>query len=351
MRATVIVPFHRNLSQLKASLAAIRESVPHVELIVAADGALDDCRPLAAEYGASVVVVAGPSGPAVARNRAAARATGGLLVFVDTDVVVAPDAIPGMLSLLEHEASLAGVFGAYDHVPPAGNFMSQFKNLSHSYVHEVGRPDAQTFWAGLGAIRANVFRAVGGFDERFGRPSVEDIELGYRITRAGHRLRLDPRFRGTHLKRWTFWNCIVTDIRARGVPWTQLIHRFGAMSNDLNTNSNLRLSVVAAYLLLASVAASTVAPWLLLAAPVFLVALVILNFEYYRWCARKRGLLFAAGVVPVHLVHHLCNGLSFVVGTALHVAADFGMHLPGALPADTWTQAKAGFAPGPSGRM
>ena len=81
--------------------------------------------------------------------------------------------------------------------------MSQFKNLSHAYVHEVGNPAASTFWAGLGAVRAAAFQRVGGFDERFVRPSVEDIDLGYRLAAAGYPLRLDPAFRGTHLKRWT----------------------------------------------------------------------------------------------------------------------------------------------------
>ena len=34
------------------------------------------------------------------------------------------------------------------------------------------------------------------------------------------------------------------NIRARGIPWTQLIHRSGVLSNDLNTSIGLRLSVV-----------------------------------------------------------------------------------------------------------
>ncbi len=38
-------------------------------------------------------------------------------------------------------------------------------------------------------IRREVFLAYGGFDPRlYSRPSIEDIELGYRLTRAGHRI-------------------------------------------------------------------------------------------------------------------------------------------------------------------
>jgi hypothetical protein len=310
--------------------------MPDAEVLIAADGAVDDCRALAAAAGAQVVVVPGPSGPAVARNRAAAVASGDVLAFVDADVVVAPETLPGMCRLLELAADLDGVFGAYDLLPPERNFMSQYKNLSHAYVHEVGGTKASTFWAGLGAVRADAFRLVGGFDERFRRPSIEDIELGYRLVAAGYSLRLDARFRGRHLKRWTLWNSIVTDIKARGIPWTQLIHRSRALSNDLNTSVGLRLSVVLTAALTASLALALVNSWAAIVAAVLLAALIGLNFPYYQWFARRRGILFALRVIPVHLVHHLCNGVSFIVGTALYVAGRFGVTLPGALPTTVW---------------
>lgn len=349
MRVTIVIPFHRNLGQLAKSLAASRRTAPEAELIVAADGALDDCRPLAAASRALVVEVPGPSGPAVARNRAAALATGEILVFVDADVVPAPGAITGMSDLLARSPDVAAVFGAYDLTPPERNFCSQFKNLSHSYVHEIGNPEASTFWAGLGAVRTEAFRAVGGFDERFTRPSVEDIELGYRLVAAGYRIRLDPRFRGTHLKRWTFGNCVVTDLRARGIPWTQLLHRGAGLSNDLNTRHELRLSVVAAFLFLLGLSASAFSPWAAVVAGAAGAMLVWLNRDYYRWFARQRSVGFAARVVPVHLIHHLCNGLSFVIGTALHLATRTGVRLPGAIPATPWPPRQAVSADSASG--
>jgi len=310
--------------------------MPDAEVLIAADGALDDCGRLAASWGARVVVVPGPSGPAIARNRAAALAGGDVLAFVDADVVPAPDALPGMCRLLEAENGLAGVFGAYDLLPTERNFMSQYKNLSHAYVHEVGSTQAWTFWAGLGAIRSDAFHAVGGFDERFRRPSIEDIELGYRLVAAGYSLRLDPSFRGRHLKRWTLMGSIVTDIRARGIPWTQLIHRNKTLSNDLNVSMGLRVSVVLTVALAVSLALTAWVPWAALLAAVFLVAVTVLNFRYYRWLARRRGALFAVAAVPMHLVHHFCNAVSFVTGTALHVAGRFGVNLPGALPTTVW---------------
>jgi hypothetical protein len=127
----------------------------------------------------------------------------------------------------------------------------------------------------------------------------------------------------------------VSDIRDRGVPWTQLLCRFGRLDNDLNLRTGHRISIVLAYAAVASLALSIadrtfVAPALLL-----LAAVAALGFRYYRYFSR--GLLFAARVYPVHLCHHLCNGLSFVVGTGLFIAARFaGVMLPGVLPRDAW---------------
>jgi hypothetical protein len=161
------------------------------------------------------------------------------------------------------------------------------------------------------------------------------------LRRAGYRLRLDPRFRGKHLKRWTVWSSIVIDVRARGIPWTQLIHRFGALANDLNTRVELRLSVVLACLLVVSIAAWALTPIAAAVTLAILLTLVGLNLRYYQWFAQQRGVMFALRVVPAHILHHLCNAVSFVVGTGLYLFGRLGLSLPGALPAGEWTPALA----------
>ena len=353
-RLSVIVPFHRRLDQLRLCLAAVRtaeESLPDgarpVELVVAADGAVDDPGALAAEHGARVVAIPGPQGPAVARNRGAAAAGGDLLVFVDTDVVIAPDALARLAAAFDAGADIGAVFGAYDEAPADPGFFSQARNLAHSFIHQRSNREAQTFWAGLGAVRAEVFSAAGGFDERFRRPSVEDIELGYRIRAGGHRIRLDPAIQGTHLKRWTLWSGIVTDVRDRGVPWTQLLARYTAMRNDLNLTLKYRACVVLAYLLVACVVAAPWWPRLWLAAVALLVALWALDRDYYGFFVRKRGLAMALAWFPFHILHHLTNGVSFAVGTMLYqLRRVAGVELAWTLPLTPWR--RAGLEPAPA---
>jgi GT2 family glycosyltransferase len=348
-RLSVIVPFHRNVGQLRLCVGALRLAATRLsggasltEIIIAADGAVEDVQGFAAEVAVTVLPIAGPLGPAVARTEAARVASGDLLVFVDSDVVVHEDALARLARLFVEDADLGAAFGAYDEHPADQGFFSQSRNLAHSFIHQQSNRDAHTFWAGLGAVRAPVFDAVGGFDRRFALPSVEDIDLGYRIRRAGFRIVLDPSVRGTHLKRWTFWSSVVSDIRDRGVPWTQLLSRYRLMRNDLNLTYKHRLAVVMAYALVGCLAGAMVQPVLLFAALALVGGLWAIDRAYYRFFVDRRGLAFALAWFPFHIVHHLCNGVSFVVGTLLYAGRRWaGVALPWTLPVTPWTRSES----------
>ncbi len=61
-----------------------------------------------------------------------------------------------------------------------------------------------------------------------------------------------------HLKRWTFWGLVKTDIFDRGIPWTELILRDRHMPNDLNLQLSQSVSVALAFLLVAVTAAAAI---------------------------------------------------------------------------------------------
>jgi len=86
------------------------------------------------------------------------------------------------------------LFGSYDDTPYEQDFLSQYRNLLHHYVHQNSNPDAATFWAGCGAVRKNIFLELNGYDyKRFAEPSIEDIELGYRMREKGYKIKLDKK--------------------------------------------------------------------------------------------------------------------------------------------------------------
>jgi GT2 family glycosyltransferase len=337
-RFSFIVPFHRGLAPLARCLAALGPLLPDSELIIAADGAVEDCRQLASLHRGRVIAIDGPSGPAVARNVAAAAAAGEVLVFIDADVVVSRMGLTRMTRMFNEHPEIAAAFGSYDERPAEPGFMSQYRNLSHSFIHQSSEIEARTFWAAFGAVRRDAFHAIGGFDERFDRPSVEDIDFGYRLAEEGYAVILDPTLTACHLKRWTLCSAIVSDVRDRGIPWTQLILRYGALRDDLNLRAEYRWSVVLAYLAVASLGCAAYDLRFLAGVPFLMAGLIGLNRRFLQFFYRKRGAWFAVRVGFLQVVHHLCNGLSFATGTALFLVARYlGMRLPGTLPTDSWS--------------
>jgi glycosyltransferase involved in cell wall biosynthesis len=243
---SVVIPVYNGAEHLRVCLKHLRRSfAAPLECIVVDDGSTDDSAAVARECGASVISTP-HRGPAAARNAGVAIAKGEILMFLDADVCVHQDTVSRVIWNFEVDPSLDALIGSYDDAPGSSDFLSQYRNLMHCYVHQHGSREACTFWTGCGAVRRDVFMASGGFDENL---VLEDIELGYRLAQAKRKLVLDRGLQVQHLKRWTFWNLLKTDIFVRGIPWTELILRDRRMPNDLNLQISERISVALTFLL------------------------------------------------------------------------------------------------------
>lgn len=246
---SVIVPVYNGETELVRCLEALRNSaVAPLEVLVVDDGSTDGSREVAERFGARVLSTGRKAGPARARNLGARQARGEVLFFLDADVMAQADAVGRVQTAFDSDRHVDALIGSYDDDPAERDFLSQYKNLMHCFVHQTGQEQASTFWSGCGAIRRDVFLAHSGFDESYARPAIEDIELGYRLFQSGRRMVLDKDLRVKHLKRWTFWNLLKTDILDRGIPWTELILRDRNMPNDLNLQLSQRISVALAFL-------------------------------------------------------------------------------------------------------
>ncbi len=372
LSVSVVMPVFNGGPDLEKCLAAIAaSSCPVAECILVDDGSTDGMVTAAAErHGTRVIRLQQQSGPGIARNHGAREARGDILVFIDADVLLHPDALAIAASALEKDPGLSAVFGSYDDQPGHASFLSQYRNLFHHWVHQTGKVEASTFWAGCGAIRREVFIDMGGFSSEYGRPSIEDIELGTRLRRAGHRIRLEKTMFGKHMKHWRFGNLISTDIFRRGVPWMELVLRERRAPSDLNLGLGSRIATFLAGLLGLSVpllpltghaAALLPAAALLLAAALsirlvtaadghkgrtlFALALVVVaplagytlapdpwaviplalilaligtQLAFYRYVAHKRSGAFAIAVVPMQVLFFLGCAVAAVIGLFKH---------------------------------
>lgn len=311
IRVSVVVPAYENAAGLEECLRALLPGGAH-EIIVVDDASTDGTGAVATRLGVKVFRLDRNSGAGAARNHGASRATGDVVLFVDSDVVAAPDTIARATRVFEEHPDVAAVFGSYDAAPRAPGLVSQFRNLLHHFVHQQGDREASTFWAGCGAVRRSVFEASGGFDTGKYTRAIEDIELGYRLRDAGHRILLEKDLEVTHLKRWTLASFLRTDVFYRALPWSRLILQRRLRLDHLNLKPSHRASVALAGVSVAALALSPLVPWLLALAGAAAVLLVGVNRKLLAFFVRSRGVAFAAGSVPLLLLHYLASGVGYL---------------------------------------
>lgn len=311
---SVIMPAFRAetlLPRVLAPLMAMNARGDVAEVIVVDDRSPDRTAEVARDLGARVLTTPQNGGPGLARNLAAREAKGDILWFVDSDVIAWEDGA-GKVREAFADPGVAAVFGSYDSAPDGQHWFSRYKNLMHRFYHQTAQKDAQTFWAGCGAVRKDVFLKIGGFDvETYRVPSIEDIELGYRIRRTGGRIVVDPTLLGKHLKVWTPKQAIHTDIFRRALPWSRLMIAREGVHNDLNTSHGEKAKAVIAGLLILSAIALPFVPGVWPASLALVALALAANWPFAHFMYAHGGLGFAAATLAYHQIYYVYSAAAF----------------------------------------
>jgi len=316
---SIVVPVYNGGENFCRCLNAIQNASPQPsEVIVVCDASTDKSAEIAQTYGYRVIQLTRQSGPARARNVGARAATGDLIFFVDADVEIYPYTVGQIQQYFQQNEKLDALIGSYDAMPGAPNFLSQYRNLLHHWTHQQSNRSANTFWGACGAIRRTVFYEIGGFDEAFVEPSIEDIELGYRLVNAGHTIHLCKEIQIKHLKEWRAKSIIQTDIMQRALPWSRLLLSEGRLDNDLNLRFSERISVSLVFSIVCLLMLSILwAPFLLLL-PLIAFPLLWLNFWLYDFFLRERGARFTIYAILWHWFYYLYSGSAYAVALIHH---------------------------------
>lgn len=181
---SVVIPARNETQRLPRCVAALTEqTLQDFELIVVDSASTDGTGALAQRLGACVVRM---SEPGVARARQAGfdAATGEVIASTDADAIPAPDWLERLVAPL----AAPDVVGAYGTLRFTGDgpfphfghaFFSRFQALNYG----LRRP---LFCGPNFAVRADVFRAAGGFATRRGFPhDAEDVRLAMKLRGAG----------------------------------------------------------------------------------------------------------------------------------------------------------------------
>jgi glycosyltransferase involved in cell wall biosynthesis len=202
--ASVIVPTrnrHAFARELVRSIISA-ETVPAEIVIVDQSDEPDlELSTYTSQRGCAVTYRNSPTrGASVARNEGILLARNDILVFVDDDVLAAPDWLSTLLATLEEADDHTVVTGQVRSGAPesAGGFAPSLNEDEKEAVYE-GRAAANVLWTGnMAMFRATVDR-IGTFDERLGPGNKrfpgggEDNDFCFRLLEAGNRIVYEPK--------------------------------------------------------------------------------------------------------------------------------------------------------------
>jgi glycosyltransferase involved in cell wall biosynthesis len=312
---SVVLPLYNAEPLAPKVLAPLKKGLAEgliSEIVVVDDGSTDQGPSLYRDAGCQMLSSGGRLGPGACRNLGVDQAQGDLILFVDSDVVLHDNAVGKVLETFASYSECVALFGSYDDEPESQGLVTQYRNLLHHFTHQQGRGEASTFWAGCGAVRREVFREAGGFDvEKYPYPSIEDIELGYRLLQHG-KILLRHEIQCKHLKHWTLGNMLFTDIFRRALPWSRLLQQPGYQVNDLNVSSAEKAKALVAGLFWLSLPAMVVdlrLGWVSLALAGIAFAV---NRRFFSLVLRRRGVVHLLAALILHQLYYLYSSTVFV---------------------------------------
>lgn len=194
LKVSVVIPAYNRsalLSRTLESLAAQRSDSPIFEVHVSDDGSEEDIESVVDSVeGLEVHYHRRESdgfGAGQARNLAASAADGDVVVFLDSDCLVEPDFVLGHASWhvpAERTVLIGGrshaVMGSADEL---ADYRKRLRRRTAGLQH--GNEIFRSFVTANVSLPLDLFREVGGFDERFHRWGGEDTELGWRLWSTG----------------------------------------------------------------------------------------------------------------------------------------------------------------------
>ena len=177
---------------------------------------IDDGSPLPLEYDSDdsrvqICRLEMNRGLSHARNVAISQVDTPWILFVDSDLVPSKVLMESLSNTLAESQSAGIGFTTVEyHRYRIWDSLRSFENSRN--LRRAKNGPAEWLSGKLTAYRTEALKAVEGFDERL-RTNGEDVDMGYRLTRASHPLERRAGVWGTHYRKDTFWGFLKLNYR------------------------------------------------------------------------------------------------------------------------------------------
>jgi GT2 family glycosyltransferase len=197
---SIVIPtFNRRASVARLLDGLCQQTCPteQFEVVVVDDGSTDETRAYLSSRQTPFALDVVPQlhrGAGAARNLGVSQAKGEIVLFLDDDVVPAPNLVER--HVCDHQANpdavvIGPMLPPSDWPRPAWVRWEEEKLERQYHAMRAGQYacTARQFYTANASLRRTQFLAAGGFDPLFAR--AEDVELGYRLQQRGARFVFD----------------------------------------------------------------------------------------------------------------------------------------------------------------
>lgn len=222
MRLALVIVNYNTREDLRACLGSARRHLRDAAVVVVDNGSTDGSREMVREDFPQAVLVENPGNPgyAAACNRGIAATREPYVFILNSDVEFVADGLEGVLDYLDRHPEV-GALGPMvlnsDGTTQMScrRFPSMLENAVHAFLGDLwpGNPCTRSYqmkglcrdepcavdWVSGAAmlLRREASRSVGGFDESYFM-YVEDVDICWRLRKAGFEVVYDPSFRLVH---------------------------------------------------------------------------------------------------------------------------------------------------------
>src|SRR5215467_4196600 len=206
MSVSIIIPTFNGAARIRKCLEALlpQAAAINAEILVVDDGSTDSTGEVVSRFSGVRLISQANAGPAAARNRGALEAKGTIILFTDDDCVPTTDWLAAMTTPFEDPA-VVGVKGAYR--TRQQSLVARFVQADYEdrYRLMATLPEIDFIDTYAAAFRRERFLEMNGYDTTFPVACAEDIELSYRMSERGWKMKFVPTAIVYHTHPDKFW--------------------------------------------------------------------------------------------------------------------------------------------------